>query len=65
MYKQTTPIGEFTGIIAGASVLDYSNDSIKKHENTILKRENLFKKYLDVCHFHAEPVLYLMNSIMK
>ena len=57
VYKQTTPLGEFTGIIAGASVLDYSNDSIKKHENTILKRENLFKKYLDVCHFHAEPVL--------
>ena len=57
VYKQTTPLGEFTGIIAGASVLDYSNDLIKKHENTILKRENLFKKYLDVCHFHAEPVL--------
>ena len=57
VYKQTTPSGEFTGIIAGASVLDYSNDLIKKHENTILKRENLFKKYLDVCHFHAEPVL--------
>ena len=57
IYKQTTPLGEFTGIIAGASVLDYSNNIIKKHENTILKRENLFKKYLDVCHFHAEPVL--------
>ena len=55
---------EFTGIIAGASVLDYSNDLIKKHENTILKRENLFKKYLDVCHFHAEPVLlsYELNN---
>jgi len=64
VYKQTTPSGEFTGIIAGASVLDYSNDLIKKHENTILKRENLFKKYLDVCHFHAEPVLlsYAFND---
>ena len=64
VYKQTTPSGEFTGIIAGASVLDYSNNLIKKHENTILKRENLFKKYLDVCHFHAEPVLlsYAFND---
>ena len=62
VYKQTTPLEEFTGIIAGASVLDYSNDLIKKHENTILKRENLFKKYLDVCHFHAEPVLLSYES---
>ena len=64
VYKQTTPSAEFTGIIAGASVLDYSNGLIKKHENTILKRENLFKKYLDVCHFHAEPVLlsYAFND---
>jgi len=64
VYKQTTPSGEFTGIIAGASVLDYSDGLIKKHENTILKRENLFKKYLDVCHFHAEPVLlsYAFND---
>lgn len=57
IYKQSTPFGEFTGIIAGASVLDYENNLIKKHENTILLRENLFKKYLDVCQFHAEPVL--------
>ena len=64
VYKQTTPSAKFTGIIAGASVLDYSNGLIKKHENTILKRENLFKKYLDVCHFHAEPVLlsYAFND---
>ena len=62
MYKQTSSLGVFTGIIAGASVLDYSNNLIKKHEKTILKREKLFKKYLDVCHFHAEPVLLSYES---
>tara|TARA_B100001115_G_scaffold182859_1_gene180117 strand:+ start:196 stop:1416 length:1221 start_codon:yes stop_codon:yes gene_type:complete len=67
VYKQTSSIGTFIGLIAGASVIDYENDVIKKHENTLLKREKLFKKYLDVCQFHAEPVLlsYDTPSIVK
>ena len=67
VYKQSTSIGSFIGLIAGASVKDYENDVIKKHENTLLKREKLFKKYLDVCQFHAEPVLlsYDTPSIVK
>ena len=48
IYKQSSSIGTFIGLIAGASVKDYENDVIKKHENTLLKREKLFKKYLDV-----------------
>ena len=56
-YRQFSKHGEYKGIIAGASVEDYKNNKIKKHENTIVKREELFKKYLDVCNFHAEPVL--------
>ena len=67
VYKQSSSIGTFIGLIAGASVIDYENDVIKKHENTLLKREKLFKKYLDVCQFHAEPVLlsYDTPSIVK
>lgn len=67
LYKQSSSIGTFIGLIAGASVIDYENDVIKKHENTLLKREKLFKKYLDVCQFHAEPVLlsYDTPSIVK
>ena len=67
IYKQSSSIGTFIGLIAGASVKDYENDVIKKHENTLLKREKLFKKYLDVCQFHAEPVLlsYDTPSIVK
>ena len=47
----------FCGIIAGASVEDYNNNTIKKHEATIKKRENTFKNYLKAVRFNAAPVL--------
>jgi len=47
----------FCGIIAGASVEDYNNNTIKKHEATITKRENTFKNYLKAVRFNAAPVL--------
>lgn len=64
IYRQKSLNGVYTGIIAGAAVGDYEDNKIKKHENTIISRENLFKKYLDICNFHAEPVL-LTYSISK
>jgi len=57
IYEQDTPFGNFIGVIAGASVEDYKRGAIKVHENTLTKRELMFKDYLDVCKFHAEPVL--------
>lgn len=57
VYRQITNFGVFTGLIAGSSIKDYQNNKIKKHENTIPNRKNIFKKYLEVCNFHAEPVL--------
>src|SRR5690606_9668914 len=47
----------FSGIIAAASTEDYKNDVIKKHEDTIAHRENMFKDYLKTVGFNAEPVL--------
>ncbi len=47
----------FSGIIAAASAEDYENDIIKKHEDTIEYRENVFKDYLKTVRFNAEPVL--------
>lgn len=47
----------FTGIIAGASIADYQNDTIKKHEDTLQYRVELFKDYLHQTHFNTEPVL--------
>lgn len=47
----------FTGIIAGTSVEDYQNNVIKKHEDTLQYRVELFKDYLHQTHFNTEPVL--------
>ena len=47
----------FNGIVAAASVVDYHNDVIKKHEDTIEYRETLFKEYLKTVGFNAEAVL--------
>ena len=47
----------FNGIIAATSAEDYEKDIIKKHEETIAKREQTFKNYLNTVGFNAEPVL--------
>lgn len=47
----------FHGIVAAASIEDYENDIIKKHEDTLHKREVVFKEYLKTVGFNAEPVL--------
>jgi len=47
----------FNGIIAAASIEDYKNNVIKKHEDTISSKEKTFKNYLKTVGFNAEPVL--------
>jgi len=47
----------FWGIIAAAHVKDYQNNIIKKHEDTLKAREELFGNYLGIAGFNAEPVL--------
>lgn len=56
-YKIITRQDSFFGIIAAASVKDYLSNCIKRHEDTISLRENLFKDYLKVIGFNTEPVL--------
>ena len=68
LYKIINKDGhEFNGIIAGASVLDYQNNTIKKHENTLQKKEELFEQYLKIVGFNSEPVLltYPDNEELK
>jgi len=48
---------EFNGIVAAASVQDYEDDVIKKHEDTLQFREVIFKEYLKTVGFNAEAVL--------
>lgn len=47
----------FTGIIAGTSISDYQENVIKKHEDTLQYRVELFKDYLHQTNFNTEPVL--------
>lgn len=67
IYKKITPTNEYCGIIAATSVKDYNNNLIKKHEDTIEKRESLFERYLQKTNFNAEPVLltYPDNDIVN
>jgi len=57
LYSQKKNQKIFTGIIAAISINDYLNKNIKIHEKTIKKRENLFKDYLRVTGFNADPVM--------
>lgn len=57
IYEIQTKIQTFTGIIAGTSIEDYQNNVIKKHEDTLQYRVELFKDYLHQTGFNTEPVL--------
>ncbi|MFN5910567.1 MAG: DUF1015 family protein, partial [Bacteroidota bacterium] len=57
LYRQTKDGHSFTGVVAGASVEEYDNDQIRKHEATLTSREAMFTDYLDVVGYNAEPVL--------
>ncbi|CAL2088401.1 DUF1015 domain-containing protein [Tenacibaculum sp. 190524A02b] len=67
IYKKITPNETFCGIIAAASVKDYHNNVIKKHEGTLRERELLFEEYLKNTGFNAEPVLltYPDNDVIE
>ena len=57
IYRQSIGQHQYTGVIAGASIQEYEDDLIKKHEATITSREGMFTNYLDVVGYNAEPVL--------
>jgi len=57
IYKIKTREASCYGIIAAASAEDYGRDVIRRHEDTIAHREEMFKEYLKVVGFNTEPVL--------
>ena len=57
IYEIQTKHHNFTGIIAGTALEDYRNNVIKKHEDTLQYRVELFKDYLHQTGFNTEPVL--------
>jgi uncharacterized protein (DUF1015 family) len=65
IYKKVTDTHEFLGVIGGASIDEYNNGKIKKHEQTITERETTFSNYLKVVEFNAEPVLLFHDNREK
>ena len=57
IYQKKNPLNTFTGIIGAAAVKDYQKNKIRKHEQTLTKREKMFRDYLDTTGFNADPVL--------
>lgn len=57
LYEIQSKNQSFTGIIAGTAIEDYQNNIIKRHENTLQYRVELFKDYLHQTGFNTEPVL--------
>lgn len=57
VYEIKSKTQKFTGIIAGTSVEDYQNNVIKKHEDTLQYRVEMFKDYLHQTQFNTKPVL--------
>lgn len=67
LYEIQTKTDSFTGIVAGTSIDDYKNNVIKKHEDTLQYRVELFKDYLHQTGFNTEPVLitYPDNEVLN
>lgn len=57
VYEIQTRTNDFQGILAATSLEDYRNNIIKKHEDTLQYRVELFKDYLHQTGFNTEPVL--------
>lgn len=54
---------EYCGLICGVSSADYESEVIRKHEDTIRQRVDLFTEYLETVRFNAEPVLLMHRDI--
>jgi uncharacterized protein (DUF1015 family) len=60
LYEQSCAAFTSRGIIGAVDVADYRAGRIKRHEETLAHREELFTEYLDHTGINAEPVLLAM-----
>ncbi len=67
IYELTMEGRTQTGIAALASVSDYENGVIKKHENTRPEKENDRIRHIDVCSAHTGPVFlcFRKNNVIE
>lgn len=52
-----------TGLVACASIDDYLNNTIKKHENTREEKEIDRIKHVDICNAHTGPIFLAYRSV--
>lgn len=70
IYRQNMEGRVQTGVVACASIDDYQNNVIKKHELTRVEKELDRINHFDVCNAHTEPVFLtyhadkVLNSII-
>ena len=57
VYRQSRPGYSCTGIFCATPTDDYLGGTIRRHEDTLQRREKLFADYLEEVRFNAEPVL--------
>lgn len=67
LYEQTMNGRSQTGIVACASVEDYQNGVIKKHENTREEKELDRIRHVDVCNMQTGPIFlaYRANEVLR
>ena len=56
LYRQRMGDHTQTGVVAGASVVEYESDVIKKHEHTRRKKEDDRTRHVDTLNAHTGPV---------
>lgn len=67
LYEQVMDGRSQTGIVACASIDDYCNGIIKKHENTREEKEQDRIRHVDVCNMQTGPIFlaYRSNAVLQ
>lgn len=67
LYEQVMDGRSQTGIVACASIDDYSNNIIKKHENTRADKEQDRINHVDICNMQTGPIFlaYRANDVLR
>lgn len=67
LYEQVMDGRSQTGIVACASIDDYKNNVIKKHENTRADKEQDRINHVDICNMQTGPIFlaYRANNVLR
>lgn len=67
LYEQVMNGRRQTGIVACASIDDYLDNTIKKHENTRAEKEQDRIRHVDTCNMQTGPIFltYRRNDVLK